>query len=430
MARRFRFYEKKRGHRRTGSKKVGSFGEAAFFGVFLLVGFAAFTAMFVKLVLPEWRANRHFTETTCTVLARTLGEKQGDDGVTYRPEIKIAYQVEGRRYEDTTYDVTGMYSGSRDEAKAALAAFESGKEYPCWYDPMNPGRAVLVRGYSGWLYLLLLIPGSFMVIGGGGLVYTMLHWNTSAERRAAIAKQRAQNDPFVAAAPTNHDFPTVPDDDNLTNSPGIKLAYRLPIAVAPGWALFAALMACLLWNGIVSVFVVMAVRTHLNGEPDWILTAFVVPFVAVGIGLLVYLVRQLLITTGVGPTRIEISDHPLNPGEEYSIALSQAGRLRMNSLEVLLVCEEKATYKQGTDTRTDRQRIFEEQVLRCEAVDIEHSAPFEADCQVRVPETAMHSFKSDHNEINWQLVVRGDVAGWPDYERVFPVVVYPGDRGA
>jgi len=37
----------------------------------------------------------------------------------------------------------------------------------------------------------------------------------------------------------------------------------------------------------------------------------------------------------------------------------------------------------------------------------------------------MHSFKSDHNEIHWSLVVEGKVRGWPDYQRWFPVVVYP-----
>ena len=31
----------------------------------------------------------------------------------------------------------------------------------------------------------------------------------------------------------------------------------------------------------------------------------------------------------------------------------------------------------------------------------------------------MHSFKSDHNEVQWKLVVRADLAGWPSFERRF-----------
>ena len=71
---------------------------------------------------------------------------------------------------------------------------------------------------------------------------------------------------------------------------------------------------------------------------------------------MIYLfMRQLLIASGVGPTQLEISDHPLLPGRRYDLYLSQAGRLTMNFLEIDIVCEEQATYHQGTDTRTERR---------------------------------------------------------------------------
>ena len=70
--------------------------------------------------------------------------------------------------------------------------------------------------------------------------------------------------------------------------------------------------------------------------------------------------RLFLLTTSVGPTRIEISDHPLAPGAQYDLFLSQAGRVTMNSFEVLLACDEKATFRQGTDTRTEARRVYEE----------------------------------------------------------------------
>jgi hypothetical protein len=251
-----------------------------------------------------------------------------------------------------------------------------------------------------------------------------LHWNTSDERRAAISQRAAKIDLFEAD-PGSHRFPSVPGDANLTNSPGTRLAYRLPIISAPGWKLFAALTACVLWNGVVSIFVVMAISSHVRGEPDWLLTAFITPFVLAGLGLIVYLIRQLLMTTGVGATRVEISHHPLFPGQEYDIFVAQAGRLTMNRLQVSLVCTEKATYRQGTDTRTDRRRVFEQCVLDRGAFEIHQGMPFESQCRVTVPTTAMHSFKADHNEINWTLVVAGTVEGWPNYERVFPVVVCP-----
>ncbi len=110
LSRRFRFYEKKRGDRRTGSKRFGNVGEALFFGFFLIVGCLALWAMCSFLVVPEWRANRHFAETTCTVLAKQVGQSSEAEGPRYRPEIEIEYQVDGQTYHPTTYDATGMYS--------------------------------------------------------------------------------------------------------------------------------------------------------------------------------------------------------------------------------------------------------------------------------------------------------------------------------
>ena len=61
-------YGKKRGHRRTGSSAWGSLGEAAVFAFFLALG-TVFLVLLLKMpVLPEWRANHEFVETTGAVL--------------------------------------------------------------------------------------------------------------------------------------------------------------------------------------------------------------------------------------------------------------------------------------------------------------------------------------------------------------------------
>jgi len=105
----------------------------------------------------------------------------------------------------------------------------------------------------------------------------------------------------------------------------------------------------------------------------------------------------------------------------------------MNSLEILLVAEEKATYRQGTDTRTETQRVHEQQVFYQEAFAIRRGLPFEKQGTIEIPSEAMHSFRSEHNEVIWKLLVLGNMKRWPDYERSFHVVVYPrkdGGRGA
>ena len=429
MARNFRFYEKKRGNRRTGSNKLGSAGEALFFAVFFLLGCGGLVAMFATLVVPEWRTNHEFIKDTCTVRETRIGQKRGEDGTLYRPEVQIEYRIDGETYRIWTYDIHtirgGGYSTDQDDTREILDRFQVDQQYLCYYDPSDPNVAVLVWGSSWWVWLSLIVPVSFVLIGGGGLVYAIFTLGKSAERRAAIAKRAAHLDPFGNNGRSKPDFPHVPVAASITDSPGTKLAFRLPIAGSAVWALFAWLAACVLWNGIVSVFVMVAFSGYVRGQPDWFLTAFIIPFVLIGIGLIVFFLRQLVIATGIGPTLLEISDQPLYPGQRYRLFFWQTGRLKMNSLELLLVCEEETTYRHGTDTRTETRRVYQRPLFYHEGFKIEGGLPFEADCEIEVPPTAMHSFRSGHNEVNWKVLVKGDVAGWPNFQRSFPVIVYP-----
>lgn len=421
LPRGLRFYPKKRGDRRTGSGRWGRLGEALFFTVFLAAGIGFLALVVITLLVPLWRLNNDFAETSCRVLDKRISEEPGEDGTLYRPELEIEYQVKGRTYRVWAYDIPPTHSSGRDDKQATLDSFiihndQNNQLYPCWYDPLEPKTVALVRGY-GWMPLMALIPLVFIIVGGGGLIYTVLHWGKSAEHKAA------------AGLSSRETFPNIPDDSNITNSPGTTLDFRLPMATSPGWALFGVLMACLFWNGIVSVFVAIAVNSHLEGNPEWFLTIFITPFVLVGIGLVFLFIRQLLITTGVGPTLVEISGHPLHPGDHCDLFLSQSGRLSVNSIAVSLVCEEEATYRQGTDTRTESREVRRVELYRREGFEIHRGLPFEAECELDIPADAMHSLKADHNEINWQIVVDGDIAGWPDYSRSFPVVIRPASDG-
>jgi hypothetical protein len=428
LARSFRICDKKRGNRRTGSEALGRIGEVLFFSILFLLGCGGLIAILVALVIPEWRVHHVFAETTCTVLDREFEKSESGGGTLYRPEVRIRFVVDGTTYIVRTYDIhslRGNYALSEGDTADVAGRFLPSGEYSCWYDPSDPHIVVLVRESSWWFWLALMVPISGVLIGGGGIVYRVVTWGASAERRAALVKRAASLDLFDPEH-TKSGFPCIPRPANITNSPGTTLAFRLPVTASPGWTLFLWLIACLLWNGIVSVFVYWTVKGHLQGRPDWLLTCVIIPFVLAGIGLVVFFFRQLLVTTGIGPTLVEISDHPLLPGRQYDVFLSQTGRLRMSSLEVLLVCDEEATYRQGTNTRTEKHRVYERPMFRHEDFHVRQDVPFEARLALEVPLGAMHSFKSQHNEINWSLVVKGKASGWPEYRRAFPLIVYPG----
>jgi hypothetical protein len=237
-----------------------------------------------------------------------------------------------------------------------------------------------------------------------------------------MSQRAGEHDPFATDA-GQRTYPFVPQGADMTNSPGTRLRFRLPMASSPGWALFGTLAFCVIWNAAVWVFYVLS-------KPDWFLSLFFIPFMLIGLGAIVMFVRQLLVTTGIGPTMMEISEHPLQPGGQYRLFLSQYGRLNLNALRVSLVCEEGATYRQGTDTRTESQEVYRQELLRRDAFRIQSGLPLEAEIELAVPAGAMHSFKAEHNEINWTLAVEGDVANWPNYKRAFPVIIRPANGHA
>lgn len=441
---------------------MGRLGELIFFATFFVVGLVGLALVLGLVIIPELRSASEFVETLCVVkgkevvtpdnlvhalLAHDLhddfkeseskakeNEPEDKNGQTYRPEIEIEYEVDGKTYTARTYDIAGVYSNGREAKQEIIDRFKVGETYVCWYDPHNHETAVLVKGFSWFGPLFALIPLSFLLIGGGGLIYRMFHWGKSAEHRAAIAlrtqrrRERLLRKSGLAAegfGAESQSLPNVPRGVNMVNSPGNTYPFRLPVSVLPAWKLLGMLAACFLWNGIVAIPVTIAVRSFISGDPEWAMSLFTLPFIVCGLFLIFLLAKQFLIATGVGITFIEVSAHPLVPGNRYRFLLHQAGRLRINKLEAVLVCREKAQYQQGTDTRTENRIVFEQALFVKNNFEVHRHRPFEAKESFEVSEGVMHSFIADNNEVSWTIEVRGNVASWPDFTRTFPIIVHP-----
>jgi hypothetical protein len=150
----------------------------------------------------------------------------------------------------------------------------------------------------------------------------------------------------------------------------------------------------------------------------------------VGVAFVVLFVRQMLRTAGLGPTLLEISGHPLVPGARYRVFVSQSGRAKIGALDLLLVCEEEAAYRQGTNTRIETRQVYRQQLARREASGGQEPAPREAEWLLDVPTAAMHSVKAEHNAVNWKLIVEVDGPGQRRFSRSFAVVVHPRQAAA
>lgn len=415
------------------SRTVGVVGETLFFTVFLFGGIGGLILLYFTVVVPQWQANTEFVSHRCRVLDKRLGEKEGDDGLLYRPEIQVEYFINDEKFVAWTYDIwvfdaTGGYSAGKEDKQRILEGFQKGRLYECWYDPEDPTRVVLVRSYRWWLGLLFILPVAFVLIGAARLIYILFLVGKSAERRSAFAQKAANLTPFEDPNKALAEYPAIPGGLNLTDSPGTTLAFRLPVSSTPSWIMMVIGTVSLIWNGIVAWLLFVAIRGHMRGEHDWFLTLFALGFAAAGGVLVYYTIRHAMIATGIGPTFLEISHQPLRPGTEYQLFISQTGRLKLRRFEVTLVCEEEATFRHGTDTRKESCRVSEQTIVAQDDFEVVRGVPFEVNCNIQLADDVMHSFKSAHNEVNWRFIVSGQVQGWPDFERSFPVLVYPGEN--
>jgi hypothetical protein len=90
-----------------------------------------------------------------------------------------------------------------------------------------------------------------------------------------------------------------------------------------------------------------------------------------------------------------------------------------------LVCEEEATFRQGTDIRKEMRTVRELPVFARHEIRVTAGAPLGLQETLRVPADAMHSFQSAHNGVQWRLVLKGEAESGVSFVRRFPVIVYP-----
>jgi hypothetical protein len=436
MVRLPRFFGKKRGHRRTGSQAWGSLGEGVFHAIVFGAGLVFGGFLISGVAVPEWRINHDFLPTRCRVIGtglvrRTVEDPPGTFTATWRPSLRVRYAIEGierETIERETWTESRLTTGITDRAAAidALAAWPIGTEVPGWYDPGNPDTVVLKRGYNWWMWLLaLLLPGALLGLGGSGLLRAVRRWGRSEESLARTAAGTG-----LLTMPASHapDHPGVPACDDLVNSPGTVLRYRLPIESPANWTLMGLGLFAVLWNAVLVVLAVNAGLDLAGGRIDWLLLVLIVPFLTVGIAGVVMFIRGLVLATAVGTTQMEISDHPLLPGGRYDVLLAQGGAGVLRDLEVSLELEEQATFRQGTDARSETIVVWRSSIATRHDVELDPGARYELRSTVDLPADAMHSFVSEHNAVRWRLAVRGTPARWPGFVRTFPVVVFPGGR--
>ncbi|MBI83572.1 MAG: hypothetical protein CMJ81_10275 [Planctomycetaceae bacterium] len=419
---------KKRGARRSGSRLLGSLGEALFFAFLFLLGSLSLVVILTSVRLGNWPSRHYFPELFfIEATGKVVDHRQNvTDAPVGSPNFQPEILVKLKTHSEPVWVRIAGPPIEQEAALLELGKFEIGQDCTCWHS-LGDLRQIQTTEPTRYRFTLVIVTlVSLVLIGAGGVGWTVVHEGTTPERRSSIAQRAADLD---LAGDTNNtiiDYPSVPDDVEMTNSPGIHFAYRLPIAHSPVLRLLAAVVFSLVWTSIAAVFVQVVVRGFLEGKGEWMLGVVTVVFLALASWSVYDLFQQLAFLVGIGPTSVEISHYPLSPGTSCRLLLTQSSHMDLQHLNLLLACDEQATYRQGTDVRTEVRRVREDTILKLEQVRSKRDSAFEHECELHLPEKVMHSFRSPNNSIQWKLIVNGKVGNWP-FERVFPIVVFPED---
>ncbi len=459
---------KKRGDHRTDSRLIGIIAELVFAVFSILAGIVGLVWLCMFFVIPEWKIHQQFEKTVCTLVdcrvvprtaldskpitveeedSQSIFEDTGTEKdvetknrlalnvqnlrknlqeIYYLPEMQLKYRVNEAERTNWTSNFGGVARSSRfsseESAWEFLKRWQKEEKYYCLYNPADPDQVVMMRDWQWENFLALVIPFSLLFIGIGIAVHALtVPRPGSKEKTALLTSSRTRE---VGRAPIG-EFPYIPAVDDITDSPGIRLAYRLPMIDSPAWTLCVlALVTLAWWVGCVSCLTVVACSL-LQTVADWIMLGYLLPFLAVGIWLLAHTLIQFRNETAVGPTLVEVENFPIYPGKPVRVFLSQGGELPLHWLNVVLVCEEEVVFTHGTNTRREKQRVYQRLIFGEERLDIAADRAFEVEFPLEIPSDAMHSFISSRNQINWRLLVQGKLERFPMFERSFPVIVYP-----
>ena len=365
---------------------------AAFFGVFLLAGLGVGWLVIVGPALGALRA-RSWVAADCEVVRSAVETHSGDDGDTYSVEILYRYRHRGREYHSDRYHFfTGSSSGYEGKARV-VESYPAGRRFTCWVDPDDPGEAVIERGLGGEAWIALL-PLVFVLAGGAGVVWAIAG-GRRRRRRAGGAERPAG---AVPAGPV-----------------------ALDRGVGPVGRFFGLLFVAAFWNGITGVFAWQVIQGWRAGAPDGCLTVFVLPFVAIGLLLLVSVPHQLLAMANPRP-HLTLEPGAVPPGGSARLSwrfTRAAGRLR--GLKITLERTETTTVQTAKGFRSEAKPVYTGTVFETDR----RSEARAGSATLTVPAGAEPTRTEGDRRITWKIKVAGAIRFWPDVAQDFELEVPP-----
>ena len=399
----------KPGVSRPISDRAGArFGQGlatAFFGLFMLVGVIVFYFVSAR-PFSRILAARQWPAVPCTVVSSEVRSHRGDHGNTYSVNILYSYSFNDREYKANRYDFFGGSSSGYAGKQAIVSRYAPGSQAACYVNPSDPNEAVLVRGFTPMMWLGLL-PLLFTAVGLIGLI--------SIRRRIRAAGRTSLGGyPDLVSGNSSHALTAT--DGAFAQTPLLLTARSSPLGKFVG-----VIIATLFWNGIISVFVTHLLKSWRSGGLEWFLAVFLIPFVLIGLGLIVAVGYFFLALFNPRP-RVTLTPGAPRLGDSVRLEWEVSGRVEaLEDLRFVLEGREEATYTRGTRSATDRS-VFASLAVSSTTSPQEMRS---GTTSIEIPASLMHSFTGQHNKIIWSVQVKGKIPRWPDLSEEFALTVLP-----
>jgi hypothetical protein len=374
--------------RRAG---VGFGGALFLFGLGLSIPFF-FLPVLRVLIARSWSA------VPCEIVSSRVASHNGKS-TTYSVDVVYRYTIGTHTYTSARYKFMGGSSSGYGGKADIVARLPAGTKTICYIDPADSTNAVLERGFTADMWAGA-IPLLFAGIG------------------AAIVIARLKS-----ARPIHADDPATVSSLRKDASRGTASAgtSALRPAMSRRGKLAGLIFVTLFWNGIVSAFLFQVAQEWRGGRSPWFLTIFLTPFVAIGAGFAIAAVRQALALFNL-QAELTLTPNEIPVGGTAQLAWTVTGKLEnLRCLTIVLEGREEATYRRGTDTKTDRAVFASVPIVTLE----NHANMQQGGTTLTIPRDAMHSFAASNNKIVWVLRVRGEIPRWPDLDDEFPVHIAP-----
>lgn len=412
----------RRGLTRSAAKKGrgGTVFALLFFSLFFLAGSAFMYFVFVRPVTKSI-ASGGWPTVPCEIVRSEVDSHSDSDGTTYSIEIEFRYRYQDRVYTGGRYEFMDMNSSGRSGKQRVVSNYPVGSEAMCYVNPDDPQEAVLHRGLSNNMWFAL-IPLVFMLVGGGGIVGTLISigkrsWATGSAKNVS------------GKAPADRGWwPNLVKQLEAQGGPDAvrnRSETVLPTKSRLG-KLLGLLIFTIIWDSITAVVIVVMLK---DGDTPIFALVILGVFALVGVGMIAGVVQQALALANP-VVALTFSPRVVELGQPLEISWQINGRTdRLRRLTFTLEGVERATYTRGTDTYTD-EHVFTSFLLY-EYNNETGRDPVAIDGQVSypVPIDTMHSMDASNNDIVWRIQVHGDIPKWPDVKDTYDFAVVPPNYG-